>query len=163
MRNLPGLHRWSSVRALDKLGHTGLEARPVRLRGPESRLATALDQLCEGVPLNWGQMEDDPELITLARLQVAGEQCKEELIEVPPNLRATIIERLAPRLPEPKPQPVKEVPKSLAGFSENVQVLTQVEDDIRLTSDMPLWIAATVLASAVAVLALWLISVVFHF
>jgi hypothetical protein len=140
----------------------GADERPPHLRGSDGRLAAALDQLLEGVPLNWGQIEADPELITLDRLQRAAGQCREKLIEIPPDLRSSVIERLATSLPAPKPRPVKETPRSLAGFSEEVQVLTQVEDDIQLTSDMPLWIGMTLAASAVAMLVLWLLSTFFH-
>ena len=45
-----------------------------RLRPRERALANALDQLRQGVPLNWAQMEDDPELAVLVSLQSAAMQ-----------------------------------------------------------------------------------------
>src|SRR5689334_11402828 len=102
-----------------------------RLRPSERVLAEALDQLRVGVPLNWSQIEDDQELATLSALQPAAWECRAyEGIHVPSELRATLFEQLSARLPEARPEPVKEPPKALAGFSEKVQVLTQAEEDV---------------------------------
>ncbi len=125
--------------------------QPSRLRGGDKRLSDALDQLRSGVPLNWGQVEDDPELATLARLQQAGQECRLlPLTEPSPQLKAAIYDRLAAKMPAPRPKQEKVAPKSLAGFSENVPVLTQVEDDVRLSVD---W-TGILLKGALAVLAI---------
>ena len=101
------------------------------LRGPNRAMAEALDQLRSGVPLNWSQVEGSPELIALAALHAPARECHGLYPDtVPSQLRRELFERLASRLPEPTPEPVKAPPKSLAGFSENVPVLTQAEDDI---------------------------------
>ncbi len=136
---------------------------PAFLRGADRRLAAALDQLRAGVPLNWRQMEDDPELAILSRLQdVAHEGRNSAPEEAPAVLKATIIEELAPRLPEPKPQPVVVQPKPLAGFSESVPVLTQVEDEIPpLTVNVRL-IAAVVGGVVLLLLGLWAASNLSH-
>ncbi len=134
--------------------------RRARLRGANRRLADALQQLSLGVPLNWGQVEDDPELETLADIDSAAQECRRAIAgSVPPELRSRLIERLAKGLPAPKPQQVKSRPKSLAGFSENVMVLTQVEEDVpSLISNAPQWIAATFAAGLVVTGALWLVA-----
>jgi hypothetical protein len=45
--------------------------------------------------------------------------------------------------------PVKEAPKTLAGFSERVQVLTQVEEDVPpIVTNVPQWVGACALAAA---------------
>src|SRR5690349_17568223 len=68
-----------------------------RLRGPNKRLADALDQLLAGVPLNWGQVEDDPELLTLARLQVAAQEARlQDVTATTADERSTLLERLSP-------------------------------------------------------------------
>lgn len=140
--------------------HTRIEAVRQRLRQrPQSmsreaaKVAGALDQLREGVPLNWSQMEDDPELVTLARLYpLAKEAHSQALDALPANLRSNVEARVAKRLPTAKATAlVKQTPTTLAGFSERVQVLTQVEDDIR-PSGIPQWIAATVGAGLVVML-----------
>src|SRR5687768_8012663 len=138
------------------------DGRP-RLIGSNKRLAEALHQLSLGVPLNWGQVEDDPELETLADIDAAAQECRRAVAgSVPSELRARLIERLAKGLPEPKAQPVKAAPKSLAGFSENVMVLTQVEEDIpSLISNVPQWIGATFAAGLAVIGALWLITTTF--
>jgi hypothetical protein len=101
------------------------------------------------VPLNWSQIEDDDALATLQFLQPAADEALARTSrDVPAGLRKAIYDDLEALLPEPKPVPVKEAPKSLAGFSERVQVLTQVEDDIPpLVTNMPQWIGACALAA----------------
>jgi hypothetical protein len=104
--------------------------RPPRLGKGERKLEEALEQLRSGVPLNWMQMEDDPELVTLSRLYgIARQAYAPGVDELPPGLQANTLERLSKRLPAPKQQ-VKQAPRSLAGFSENVPVLTQTEEDL---------------------------------
>jgi hypothetical protein len=133
-----------------------LDERTLRLRGANRRLASALDQLRSGVPLNWGQVEDDPEMATLARLQLAGQECRAIPMREPsPGSRAALIEQLARRLPAPRTKQEKAPPKSLAGFSENVQVLTQVEDNISLGINWPLTILRGLAGLAVVVLVVW--------
>lgn len=130
--------------------------RPARMGKAEVRLASALDQLKEGIPLNWGQLEDDPELVTLARLYaVAHEARNPDLQVLPPDLQRDTLERMSKRLPKPKMPVVKVAPKSLAGFSESVPVLTQVEDNINLHSRVPQWIGATLSAGLLVTLAFW--------
>src|SRR6476646_3370181 len=131
-----------------------------RLRGPNKRLADALDQLLSGVPLNWGQVEDDPELLTLARLQVAGQECRlQHVTATTAEERATLLRRVSPtlewikRVPAPKAEKV--VPKTLAGFSEKVQVLTQPEEDVPVNTNVLALIARVVAIAVVGGLALW--------
>ena len=131
-----------------------------RLRGPNKKLADALDQLLAGVPLNWGQVEDDPELLTLARLQVAGQECRlQHVTETTADERATLLQRLAPTLDKikrvPAPKAEKVVPKSLAGFSEKVQVLTQPEEDVPVNTNVLALIMRVAAIAVVAGLALW--------
>jgi hypothetical protein len=131
-----------------------------RLRGPNKRLADALDQLLAGVPLNWGQVEDDPELLTLARLQVAGQECRlQHVTATTADERATLLQRLSPTLDKikrvPAPQAEKVVPKTLAGFSEKVQVLTQPEEDVPVNTNILALIVRVVAIAAVAGLAIW--------
>lgn len=136
---------WTRVRRTRVPGEQRL-----RLRGAERRMANALNQLRQGVPLNWSQVEDDPELETLAIWQSAAQECRGAICEVPPELRSSLVSDLSRRLPEWKPEPAKVVPKSLAGFSEKVPVLTQVEEDVpSLISNVPQWIAATVAGAVV--------------
>jgi|GEM_PF-5841283 len=145
---------WARPRRIPTQGE-----RPLRLRGADRRMSEALSQLRQGVPLNWSQIEDDPELETLAYLQEVAQECKGATYEVPQELRSTLIRDLSPRLPDWKPEPVKVAPKSLAGFSENVTVLTQVEEDVpALISNVPQWIAATAACSVLVMLALWAAS-----
>ena len=134
--------------------------RRARLRGANRRLADALQQLSLGVPLNWGQVEDDPELETLADIDAAAQACRRRVVgSVPPEVRSRLIERLAKDLPAPKPKQVKAEPKSLAGFSENVMVLTQVDEDVpSLISNAPQWIAATFAAGLAVTGLLWLVA-----
>jgi hypothetical protein len=106
------------------------KSRTRRLGRPERALAEALDQLGRGVPLNWTQIVDDPELIVLASLQKAALECREKPYSTPPELRHDLFEELSVRLPEPRPEPVKAQPKSLAGYSESVYVPTQAEEDV---------------------------------
>ncbi|MEP6776240.1 MAG: hypothetical protein ABJA50_11660, partial [Chloroflexota bacterium] len=131
-----------------------------RLRGPNKRLADALDQLLAGVPLNWGQVEDDPELLTLARLQIAGQECRlQHVTETTADERATLLQRLSPTLDKikrvPAPKAEKAVPKTLAGFSEKVQVLTQPEEDVPVNTNILALIVRVVAIVAVAGLAIW--------
>src|SRR5438105_9134783 len=114
------LHRLRFLRNGERPFGVGAErrrqtfARPAsRLRGQDRALAEALDQLRAGVPLNWSQVEDDPEMAVLAALQDAAQECREEYIGYPPpGLKETIFEKLSPSLPEWQPEPVKEPPKS---------------------------------------------------
>lgn len=127
-----------------------------QLHGASRRLAEALEQLRDGVPLNWGQIEDDPQLATLARLQEAGQECRLTPLREPSSaLKATLFHQLSATLPAPKPKQEKVMPKSLAGFSENVPVLTQVEDDIRLTTDIPALLIKAALVLVIIGLAIW--------
>jgi hypothetical protein len=131
------------------------EGRAPRLRGRDRRMAEALAQLQAGVPLNWGQIEDDPELATLARLQEAGEQARiMPLREPDAEFKAALVQRLASRLPTPKDVPAKSAtPQTMAGFSERVQVLTQVEENVSLTTDWrKVILRGTVVVAAVALL-----------
>jgi hypothetical protein len=49
-----------------------------------------------------------------------------------------LIEHLAKGLPAPKPpKPERVIPRTLAGFSERVQVLTQVEEDVPVQASLP--------------------------
>lgn len=127
-----------------------------RLRGAERRLSGALEQLRSGVPLNWGQVEDDPELATLARLQQAGEECRLAPVREPSaQLKADLVERLAPMLPKPQEKQERTAPKTMAGFSENVQVLTQVDEDVRINVNWASTILRGVLVIAALVLLVW--------
>jgi hypothetical protein len=137
-----------------------VEPETSRLRGPNKRLAEALDQLIGGVPINWGQVEDDPELLTLARLQVAGQECRLQLVTEPSlTERDAILDALSPTLDRikhaPAPRAEKVAPKSMAGFSEKVQVLTQVEDDVAIHTNIPVLVARVTAIVAVAGLAVW--------
>ncbi len=134
--------------------------RRARLRGANKRLADALHQLSLGVPLNWGQVEDDPELETLADIEAAAQEWRRVVAgSVPSELRTRLIERLTKQLPAPRAAQVKAAPKSLAGFSENVTVLTQVEEDVpSLISNAPQWIAATVAAGLAFTGLFWLVA-----
>jgi hypothetical protein len=134
-----------------------LGSKLLPLRGPERRLANALDQLRAGVPLNWTQVEDDPELATLSYLDDVASECRERVLrETPASLREAILGDLSKRLPKPKPIPVKVVPKTLAGFSENVPVMTQTEDNIpQLISRAPQIAGAIALAAGVIAVLYW--------
>jgi len=123
------------------------------LRPANRALAESLDQLRQGVPLNWTQVEDDPELVTLASLHGAAQERREQFPSyVQASRKAELFARLSAQLPEYRPDPVKEPPRALAGFSENVPVLTQAEEDVpQLTSNLLPWIGAS-LATAVAVI-----------
>ncbi|HET6262558.1 MAG TPA: hypothetical protein VFG99_10015, partial [Chloroflexia bacterium] len=125
--------------------------RASRLRGADRALANALSQLRAGVPLNWTQMEDDPELPVLASLHEVAQECVDRVAgDAPAEMRASLLEHLGKRLPDVKPEPVKAPPRTLAGFSERVQVLTQTEEDVPpLITNAPQWVAATVAASLV--------------
>lgn len=132
----------------------------VGLRGDERRLAAALSQLRQGVPLSWSQVEDDDALATLHFLQsAAGQITSQPGNEVTDELRQAAFADLDALLPQPKPVVVKEAPKSLAGFSERVQVLTQVEEDVpSLVSKVPQWIAACALAAVGVAFLFWAIG-----
>lgn len=119
------------LKGTERLRRAVFKPRPPRLGRAERKMEEALNQLRSGVPLNWLQMEDDPELVTLARLySVARHAPRPGLEALPPRLQENTLERLGKRLPAPKQQPIKQTPTSLAGFSENVTVLTQAEDDL---------------------------------
>jgi len=129
------------------------------LRGPERALADALEQLGQGVPLNWTQMEDDPELMVLASLQRAALEVREQPHPTPPALRRELVEELAARLPEPKPEPVKAQPKSLAGYSESVYVPPQAEENVpALTPTLLPRVAMAGAGVAVLALLVWIIG-----
>jgi hypothetical protein len=119
------------------------------LTGKEREMATALAQLKSGVPLSWSQIEDDDALATLEFLQpAASEAITRARPDLPAGLRRTVYADFDARLPAPRPVAVKEQPKSLAGFSERVQVLTQVEEEIPpIVTRVPQWIAACALAA----------------
>ncbi|HKP54086.1 MAG TPA: hypothetical protein VJ183_15725 [Chloroflexia bacterium] len=135
-------------------------ARMLPLLGAERRMAEALDQLRAGVPLNWTQVEDDPELATLSYLEdVASEYRGRAVKDTPAALRADILDDLSKRLPKPKPVVVKEAPKSLAGFSESVPVLTQAEEKVpQLSSRAPQIAGVIVLAVGAIFLLNWVLS-----
>ncbi|HEX8599927.1 MAG TPA: hypothetical protein VF952_15615 [Chloroflexia bacterium] len=119
------------LKGTERLRRAVFKPRPPRLGKAERKMEEALNQLRSGVPLNWLQMEDDPELVTLARLySVARHAPRPGLEALPPRLQEDTLDRLSKRLPAPKPQPLKQAPTSLAGFSENVTVLTQAEEDL---------------------------------
>jgi hypothetical protein len=144
-----------------KTQNSKLKTRPKRrLRPADRALADALDQLKAGVPLNWTQLEDDPEIATLAALQSAAQEGRDQIEGyVPSDLRAELAERLGARLRAYRPEPAKAPPKPLAGFSEAVPVLTQAEEpDPVLTSSMFPWIAATAASGAVVMLVLYLVA-----
>ena len=139
-------------------GRRKAPARP-RLRGANRALHDALSQLHEGVPLNWSQVEDDPELITLAQLANRNNWRGQITGPMPSELKNELYGRLDRIIPRPKPKQVRKTPRSLAGFSENVPVLTQVEDEIQPLSQTALpWLGATVAASVVVSLVLWALS-----
>jgi hypothetical protein len=112
-------------------------------------MATALTQLKSGVPLSWSQIEDDDALATLQFLQPASaEAITRARRDLPADLRRAVYAEMEARLPAPKPVVIREQPKSLAGFSERVQVLTQVEEEIPpIVTRVPQWIAACFLAA----------------
>jgi hypothetical protein len=71
-------------------------------------------------------------------LQGAAQEAKLEYAPEPPaDARAAWLEEKAMQLPVPKKKAEKVVPKSMAGFSERVQVLTQVEEDVRMGANVP--------------------------
>lgn len=130
--------------------------RPSRIGKAEARLEAALNQLRDGVPLNWSQLESDPEMLILARLYSVAREARNQGPEaMPHDLQQQTSERMVKRLPEARQQTVKVAPTSLAGFSENVPVLTQVEDNISLRSKMPMWIGATLFAGLLLVAMAW--------
>jgi hypothetical protein len=102
-------------------------------------------------------VEDDPELATLSYLEDVASECRGSVLgETPPSLREAILGDLSRRLPKPKPVTVKVVPKTLAGFSENVPVMTQTEDNIpQLISRAPQIAGAIALAAGVIALLYW--------
>ncbi len=133
-----------------------LDERVLRLRGADRRLSNALDQLRSGVPLNWGQVEDDPEMATLGRLQQAGQECRLlPLSEPSAEMKESLIKELSAKLPEPVVRPQKAAPKTLAGFSENVQVPTQVEEDIKLGVNWPVTLLRGGLVLVAIALIVW--------
>lgn len=130
--------------------------RLTSLRGPNRRMADALDQLRAGVPLNWTQVEDDPELATLAYLEdVAAEARSLAPADPPTSLRSEIIGSLGRHLPPPRPVKIKEAPKSLAGFSETVPVMTQVEEKVPALISRAPQIAGIVAATLGLVALIW--------
>ncbi len=133
------------------------------LRGAHRRLAEALDQLHAGVPLNWGQVEDDEQLAVLAGLYEVTLQCREQVpTALPADLRQAVLDDVSARFPEYKP-PQVERPRSLAGFSERVPVLTQVEEDVPpLVSKAPQWVAASVAAGLVVMLVFFVLGSVLN-
>jgi hypothetical protein len=133
------------------------------LRGANRRLAQALDQLRSGVPLNWGQVEDDPEMATLARLQQAGQECRLLPLREPSvEMKESLLNDLSARLPRPVAKPQKGVPKTLAGFSESVPVLTQVEDELELGVNWPVTLVRGALGLAAVALVIWGLSTLFR-
>jgi hypothetical protein len=113
------------------------------LRPPERALADALDQLEAGVPLNWTQIEDDPELATLSGLQTAAQECRSRYTPVPPELSAGLLADLTARLPQPKPEPAKKQPETPAGFTGKVYVPAQAEENVpALTFNILPWAGA---------------------
>ena len=157
-RLVPGAQQKGGKRELRRV--PAPDGEVPRLRGRDARAAEALEQLRAGVPLNWGQIEDDPELATLARLQEAGDQARMMPLREPDlEFKAALTERLSKRLPAPKEvsaPPVKR--QSMAGFSERVQVLTQVEDNVSLMTDWRKVILRGVAVVAVVALAVWGLS-----
>jgi hypothetical protein len=141
------------LKGTERLRRALFKPRPPRLSKGERKLEEALEQLRSGVPLNWMQMEDDPELVTLSRLySIARQAYPPGLDSLPHGLQADTLDRLSKRLPAPKPQP-KQAPKSLAGFSESVPVLTQAEDDLpQLVTTAPQMIVSVFVTALVVTL-----------
>jgi hypothetical protein len=122
-------------------------ARSARLRPADRALADALDQLEAGVPLNWSQVEDDPELTVLSALQPAANECRIGYAPVPPDLRSKLLADLVPQLPQPKAEPVKKQAAAPAGFTGKVYVPAQVAENVpRLTSTALPWVGAAIAA-----------------
>lgn len=142
------------LKGTERLRRAIFRPRPPRLGKAERKMEEALNQLRSGVPLNWLQMEDDPELVTLARLYSVARHARRPGLEaLPTHLQEDTLERLSKRLPAPKQQPLKQAPTSLAGFSENVPVLTQMEDDLPpLVTTAPQMAAALFVTTLVVVL-----------
>ena len=134
---------------------TGLRAK--RMRPADRALSAALDQLRAGVPLIWTQIEDDSEIATLSALQDAAWECKTGSSSRPNlQLKQELFDRLSARLPAPKPVPVKEPPRALAGFSERVPVLTQAEEDVpRLSMTTRSWVGIGAIGLVALLLILW--------
>lgn len=147
------------LKGTERLRRAVFKPRPPRLGKGERKLEEALEQLRSGVPLNWLQMEDDPELVTLSRLYgIARQAYAPGLDELPLGLQTGTLERLSKRLPAPKQQ-TKQAPKSLAGFSENVPVLTQAEEDLpELVTTAPQMVASVL----VTVLVVTLLAVAYN-
>jgi hypothetical protein len=136
-----------------------LDGSPPRLRGANRRLAQALEQLRSGVPLNWGQVEDDPEMATLARLQQAGEESRLMPLREPSSeMKVSLVNALSARLPRPVVKPQKAVPKTMAGFSESVPVLTQVEDEVDVGVNWPVTLLRGAIVLVVVALVIWGLS-----
>jgi hypothetical protein len=75
------------------------------------------------------------------------------------EFKAALVQRLAKRLPEPKTATAPPAtPQTLAGFSERVQVLTQVEDNVSLKTNWGKVILRSTLAVGVVALLLWGLS-----
>jgi hypothetical protein len=149
----------SSGRSARRVRIDDYEDQHVKLGGAAGRLSSALDQLRSGVPLNWGQVEDDPELATLARLQQAGQECRLLPISEPsPAQKAELIRQLSSNLRAPVLKQQKAAPKSLAGFSENVPILTQVEDNVSVGVNWPIAILRGAVGLVVVALVVWGVS-----
>src|SRR5436189_633176 len=101
-----------------------------RLGAADRRLADALDQLRAGVPLNWTQMEDDPELVTRTALQGVAQSYRQRTHLPPLDLRSELIEGLSKQMPAPRAAPARPQPRSLAGYSPSLDVLTQPEEEV---------------------------------
>ncbi|MDQ6694808.1 MAG: hypothetical protein M3014_10395 [Chloroflexota bacterium] len=131
--------------------------RATRLTGPQERLSVALQQLRGGVPLNWGQVESDPELQTLAIVYPLAQQWRSQTSgDLPGELVEAIIQDLAPRLPRRQVEAVRATPTSIAGYSASVAVGTQAEESMPdLVSRLPGRIAAVLAVVALAALAVW--------
>jgi hypothetical protein len=98
-------------------------------------------------------------MATLARLQQAGQECRLLPLREPSNeTKEAIVGDLSAKLPSPVAKPQAGVPRTLAGFSESVPVLTQVEDEIELGVNWPLTLLRGGLVLAVVALAIWGLS-----
>ena len=128
----------------------------VKLGRSDRALYDALEQLRSGVPLNWTQIEDDPQLQVLAYLSTNETLMHERGAQVPMQLRQDAYDRLSEKLPKPQPKPQKQEPKALAGFSESVTVLTQADEIPDLRVNFAPWIkGAVVVAVAIVIIFLW--------
>jgi hypothetical protein len=77
-------------------------------------------------------------------------------------MKEGLIRDLSSRLPRPVIKPQKGVPTTLAGFSESVPVVTQVEDEIDLGVNWPLTLLRGALVLVVVAVVIWGLSSLFR-